>query len=278
MNNVKTALLLGLMSGLLLVAGEALGGEQGLLMALVFAVGLNLISYFFSDKIALASYGAQQVTPDQHPEVYRRLAPLVNTLCARMGLPMPKLWVLPEEAPNAFATGRNPKHASVAVTYGLLELMTDRELEAVIAHELGHVQHRDILLSSIAATLASALTVLARLSFFSGGHRDEREGNAGGGLLMLFVAPIAAMLIQFAISRTREYAADEAAARNTGGSAAMIQALQKLEAYSKRIPLEANPATAHMFIIAPFTGGPLLGLFRTHPATEDRIAALQQLR
>ncbi|MCX6625465.1 MAG: zinc metalloprotease HtpX [Acidobacteria bacterium] len=280
MNGVKTALLLGLMGGILLVGGQAFGGRQGLYLGLLFAVGMNFISYFFSDKIALSMYSAQPLTDTDNPALYRKIAPLVQNLTQKMGIPMPKLWVIPEDSPNAFATGRNPSHASVAVTEGITRLMDDRELEGVLAHELGHVLHRDILISSIAGTLAAAITMLARMAFFFGGarSRDDREGGAMGGLFMLIVAPIAAMLIQMAVSRTREYSADAAAAKYTGTPYGLISALGKLENWSKRIPMEANPATAHMFIIKPFTGGTLMRLFSTHPSTEDRIARLQALR
>jgi heat shock protein HtpX len=279
LNNVKTVLLLGLLSGLLLVGGQALGGRNGLWMGLALAVVMNLASYFFSDKIALAMYSAQPVTAQNNPAVHRRLAPLVENLCRTMGLPMPRLWLIPEQSPNAFATGRNPAHASVAVTSGLLEAMSDRELEGVLGHELGHVHNRDILISSVAATLAAAITFLARMAFFFGGRRDEDEEGGSGiaGLLMLLLAPLAALLIQMAISRTREYAADASAARYTGNSSGLISALQKLEHWSKRLPMDASPATAHMFIIKPFTGSSLLRLFSTHPSTEDRIARLRAL-
>lgn len=279
MNNVKTVLLLGLLSGLLLVGGQALGGRNGLWTGLALAVVMNFASYFFSDKIALAMYSAQPVTAQNNPAVHRRLAPLVENLCQTMGLPMPRLWLIPEQSPNAFATGRNPAHASVAVTAGLLEAMSDRELEGVLGHELGHVHNRDILISSVAATLAAAITFLARMAFFFGGRRDEDdEGGSGiAGLLMLLLAPLAALLIQMAISRTREYAADASAAHYTHSPSGLISALQKLEHWSKRLPMDASPATAHMFIIQPFTGSSLLRLFSTHPSTEDRIARLRAL-
>ena len=279
MNNVKTVLLLGLLSGLLLVGGQALGGRNGLWTGLALAVVMNLASYFFSDKIALAMYSAQPVTAQDNPQVHRRLAPLVESLCRTMGLPMPRLWLIPQQSPNAFATGRNPAHASVAVTAGLLEAMSDRELEGVLGHELGHVHNRDILISSVAATLAAAITFLARMAFFFGGRRDEDEEGGSGiaGLLMLLLAPLAALLIQMAISRTREYAADASAARSTGNSSGLISALQKLEQGSKRLPMDASPATAHMFIIKPFGGQSMMRLFSTHPATEQRIARLQAL-
>ena len=279
MNNVKTVLLLGLMSGLLLVGGEALGGRQGLVIGLVVAVGLNFFSYFFSEKMALAMYRARRVSPAENPEIYRRLGPVVQNLCRRMGLPMPKLWVIPQEAPNAFATGRNPKHASVAVTEGILRLLNDRELEGVLAHELGHVRHRDILISSIAATIATAITFLARMAFFFGGARDDDDGgNPLAGLFMLILAPIAALLIQMAISRTREYAADAAAAKYTGSPDGLINGLRKLETWSRRIPMNASPAHEHMFIVKPVSGRAMMRLFSTHPATAERIARLEKLR
>jgi heat shock protein HtpX len=278
-NTLKTALLLGLLSAVLLVGGEMLGGRQGLYMGLALAAVMNFAGYFFSDKIALSMYRAQPVSETENPEVYRRIGPVVSSLCQRMGLPMPKLWVIPEQSPNAFATGRNPNHASVAVTAGILQLMSDSELEAVIGHELGHVKHRDILISSVAATMAAAITMLARMAFFFGGSRDsENRGGAAGALLMLILAPIAAMLIQMAISRSREFDADAAAAKYVGSPYPMINALQKLESYSKRIPMDASPATAHMFIIKPFNGESMMRLFSTHPSTEARIARLQAIR
>src|SRR5581483_4650986 len=259
MNAVKTALLLGVLSAILLVGGQAIAGEQGLYWGLGLAVLMNFSSYFFSDKIALAMYRAQRVTETENPEIYRRIAPIVRNLAQRMGLPMPKLYVIDEDSPNAFATGRNPQHASVAYTVGILRVMDDRELEGVTAHELGHVLHRDILISSVAATIAAAITMLARMAFWFGlGGRDDRDrggGGAFGSIFMLILAPIAAMLIQMAISRTREYSADAASAKYTGTPYGLISALQKLESYSKRIPMDASPATAHMFIIKPFTGG-----------------------
>ncbi len=279
MNNLKTVLLLGLLSGLLLLGGEALAGRDGLGMGLGLAVVMNFVSYFFSDRIALAMYSAQPVSETENPLVYRRLGPLVMSLCQRMGLPMPRLWLIPEPSPNAFATGRNPKHASVAVTAGLLELMDDRELEGVIAHELGHVRNRDILISSIAATLAAAITFVARMAFWFGGRRDSDEdsGSALGGLFMLIVAPIAALLIQMAISRTREYAADATAAQAAGHPFGLMSALKKLDGYARRIPLDASPATAHMFIVMPLGGGGLLRLFSTHPPIEQRLRRLEAL-
>jgi heat shock protein HtpX len=280
MNTVKTALLLGLLSAVLVVGGGMIGGQNGLYMGLGLAVVMNFSSYFFSDKIALMSYAAQPVTETENPEAYRRVAPIVRNLCQRMGLPMPKLWIIPEDSPNAFATGRNPAHASVAFTSGILRLMDDREIEGVVAHELGHVLHRDILISSVAATLAAAITLLARMAFWFGGSRrsDDREGGAMGAIAMMILAPIAAALIQMAISRSREYEADAASAKYTGTPYELISGLQKLESYSKRIPMDATPSTAHLFIIKPRLGFGLGTLFSTHPSTEDRIRRLEQMR
>jgi heat shock protein HtpX len=279
MNSLKTALLLGLMSGLLLWGGEAIGGRNGLVIGLLLAVGMNFFSYFYSDKIALMTYSAQPVTPQQNGSVYARVAPIVGGLAARMNIPMPKLWLIPEDSPNAFATGRNPAHASVAFTAGILTLMDDQEIEGVVAHELGHVLHRDILISSVAATIASAITFLSRMVYFIGPRdRDDEEGGGGlGGLLMLVLAPIAAMVIQMAISRTREYDADLASAKYTGNPQKLISALRKLDAYSRRIPMAATPSTAHLFIVQPFTGATLARLFSTHPSTEERIKRLQEM-
>ena len=280
MNTVKTALLLGLMSAVLVVGGGMIGGQNGLYLGLGLAVVMNFSSYFFSDKIALMSYKAQPVSETENPEAYRRVAPIVRNLCQKMGLPMPKLWIIPEDSPNAFATGRNPAHASVAFTSGILKLMDDREIEGVVAHELGHVLHRDILISSVAATLAAAITLLARLTFFFGGSRrsNDREGGALGAIAMMILAPIAALLIQMAISRSREYEADAASAKYTGTPYELISGLQKLETYSKRIPMDATPSTAHLFIIKPRLGFGLGSLFSTHPSTEDRIRRLEQMR
>ncbi|HEV2200718.1 MAG TPA: zinc metalloprotease HtpX [Bryobacteraceae bacterium] len=281
MNSLKTVLLLGLLSGVLLFGGEAIAGRQGLEWGLVIAVGMNFFSYFFSDKLALMSYSAQPVTPEENPEIYARLAPLVGNLTQKMGLPMPRLWLLPDESPNAFATGRDPQHASVACTEGILRLMNDRELEGVIAHELGHVLHRDILISSIAATLATAITFLSRLAFWFGprGDDEDERGNMWSGLLMMILAPIAAMLIQMAISRTREFSADAASAKYTGSPDELIHALKKLEMGVERVPMQdASPATAHLFILNPFSGGGLARLFSTHPSTEERIARLEAMR
>lgn len=279
MNAVKTVLLLGLLSGILLWGGELIGGRNGLVIGLLLAVGMNFFSYFFSDRIALMTYSAQPITTEQNAQVYARVAPLVGRLADRMKIPMPKLWLIAEDSPNAFATGRNPKHASVAFTTGILSLMEDSEIEGVVAHELGHVLHRDILISSVAATIASAITFLSRMVYFFGPRErdDEDGGSAWGGVLMMILAPIAAVLIQMAISRTREYDADEASAKYTGNPQQLVSALQKLELYSHRIPMDATPATAHLFIVQPFTGEALQRLFSTHPSTQDRIARLRQM-
>ena len=281
MNAVKTVLLLGLLSGLFLFVGEAIGGRQGLYYALFFAGVMNFAGYFFSDKIALAMYSAQPVSETENPQVYQRVGPIVRSLTQRMGLPMPKLWLIPEGSPNAFATGRNPSHASVAFTTGILELMSDTEIEGVVAHELGHVLHRDILISSVAAMVAAAITMLARMAFWFG-PRDRDDDRGGGGLFgamaMMILAPLAAMLIQMAISRSREYDADAASAKYIGSPYPLINGLQKLDTWSKRIPMDASPATAHLFIIKPFVGGGIGRLFSTHPSTEERIRRLQEMR
>jgi heat shock protein HtpX len=283
MNALKTAVLLALLSAILLVGGQAIAGRQGLYIAFVITAIMNLSSYFLSDKIALMSYHAQPVTETENPEIYRRVARIVGGLAQRMDIPMPKLWVLPEDSPNAFATGRNPNHASVAFTAGILQLMNDNELEGVIAHELGHVLHRDILISSVAAMLASTITMLATMArwamIFGGSSRDDdNRGNPIAELAMLILAPVAAALIQMAISRSREYDADAASAKYVGSPYPLIGGLQKLETYSKRIPMDASPSTAHLFIIKPFTGERLMRLFSTHPSTADRIARLQAMR
>jgi heat shock protein HtpX len=281
-NGLKTALLLGGMSGLLMFLGELFGGRSGLQMAFFFAVAMNFASYFFSEKIALTMYRAKPVTQQENPQIYGRIYPMLAPLCQRMQIPIPKLWVIPEHSPNAFATGRNPAHSSVAFTLGLLELMNDREVEGVLAHELAHVKNRDILTSSIAATIAATITMLARMAMFMPMGRSDDEDNGGGGMLgglfMMILAPIAAMIIQMAISRTREFAADATAAKYAGTPDGLISGLQKLEGYSKRIPMDASPATAHMFIIQPFSGSAFMKLFSTHPPTEQRIAKLAALR
>jgi len=279
MSNIfKTTLLLTVMTLLFMLVGQAFGGQRGMLMALIFAAIMNFISYFFSDKIALAMYRAQPITREDLPRVYN----IVERLSQKVGLPTPKVYLIPTDSPNAFATGRNPHHASVAVTQGILGLLNDDELEGVVAHELGHVRNRDILISSIAATLAGAITWLAHVARwgmifggFGGRDRNERGGGGIAALLMIFLAPLAAMLIQLAVSRSREYGADDTGAHWTGNPYALASALAKIEAYSRRAPLVATPSTAHLFIIQPFLGGMSFGnLFSTHPPTAKRIERL----
>jgi len=267
---LKTALLLGLLSALLLVIGELAGGMNGLMLMFALTVAMNIGSYWFSDKIVLRMYRAQQVGPE-HP-----LHAMTARLAQRAGLPMPKVYIIPDQSPNAFATGRNPSHAAVAATQGIMQVLSESELEGVIAHELAHVKHRDILTSSVAATIAAAILMFARMAMFFGGSRDDREGSSNPIALvaMMILGPIAAMLIQSAISRSREFAADAEGARIVGTPQGLASALQKIETVSKRVPLEANPATAHMFIMKPFTGGGLMALFSTHPPTAARVAAL----
>ncbi len=274
-NTFKTAFLLTALTLLLMFFGRYFGGENGMLLALAFAAVMNFVSYFFSDKIALAMYRAQPVTREQLPRAYE----IVERLTQKIGLPMPKIYVIPTESPNAFATGRNPKHASVAVTHGILGLLNDEELEGVLAHELGHVGNRDILISSVAATIAGAITMLASMGRFAmifgggGGGRDRRGGGLAG-LFMLIVAPIAASLIQLAVSRSREYQADATGAHYTGNPYALASALQKLDTYSRRVPMQASPSTAHLFIIQPLLGMNFGNLFSTHPPIAKRIERL----
>lgn len=269
-NGLKTAVLLGALSGLLLLIGEFLGGANGLMMAFVFAALMNLGSYWFSDKIVLRMYRAQEVGAG-HP-----LYQITERLARRANLPMPKVYVIPDASPNAFATGRNPGHAAVAATEGIMKVLSEHELEGVIAHELAHVKHRDILISSVAATIAAAIMMVARMAMFFGGSRDERGGGSNPVVLigMMILAPIAAAMIQMAISRSREFEADAGGAAMAGNPYGLADALRKIDAAAKRIPLDANPATAHMFIVKPFSGGGLMSLFSTHPPTEARIRAL----
>lgn len=280
-NWFKTALLLTALSLLLLFIGDVTYGQQGLVIALGIAVVMNFVSYFWSDKIALAMNGARAVTREELPRVYR----VVENLTQRVSLPMPRIYVIPTPSPNAFATGRNPQHAAVAVTQGILDLLDDEELEGVLAHELGHVRNRDILISSIAATLAAAITMLARMVYYAemfggfGGRGSDRERGGGvfTALAMLILAPIAAMLIQLAISRSREYEADATGAHFTGNPFALARALKKLDSWSKRLPMQAAPSTAHLFIVQPFLGMggmSFASLFSTHPPIADRIQRL----
>ncbi len=273
---MKTALLLGLLSGLLLVIGEVFGGSNGLVIAFLFAAVMNFVSYWWSDKIVLRMYRAQEVGPGH------RLFNIVERLTRQVMLPMPKVYVIPDPSPNAFATGRNPEHAAVAATEGILRILSDTELEGVLAHELAHVKNRDILTSSVAATLAAAIMMFARMAQYAaifGGYGGRDEGRDRGNnpialLATLILAPLAAMLIQMAISRSREYAADAGGAQIAGNPYGLVEALKKIDAVAKQVPLDANPATAHLFIIKPFTGAGLMSLFSSHPPTEARIRAL----
>jgi heat shock protein HtpX len=282
MKVLRTGMLLILLSVLLVLVGGALGGRGGMQIALVIAVLMNGVSYFFSDKIALKSSGAQPVTREQLPRLYQ----VMERLAAKSNIPVPRLYVVPDMAPNAFATGRNPNHASVAVTQGLLQIMNDDELEGVIAHELSHVRNYDILTSSIAATIAGAVTYMAQMGRWAmifGGYGGSRDDDRGGGglsaLLMIFLAPFAALLLQLCLSRTREYAADETGARMVGQPYGLISALEKLGAHNRRIPTSAiSPSTSSLCIVKPMFGGDTLAsLFSTHPPLEDRIAALRQM-
>ena len=277
MNTFKSTLLLVVLTLFLIFVGDWVGGRNGMVLAFALSVVFNFGTYFFSDKLALRMYNAQPVTREELPRAYAA----VERLTAKQGLPMPKIYVLPTDSPNAFATGRNPQHASVAVTRGILQLLDDEELEGVLAHELGHVRNRDILTSSIAATLAGAITMVARMGFWAsllgggGGGRDRNRGGGMTGLFMIILAPIAATLIQLAISRSREYEADATGAAVTGNPYALARALQKLDAYSKQIPMQASPSTAHLFIVAPLLGsGGFANLFSTHPPMKERIQRL----
>ena len=284
MNTFRTTILLAVLTGLLVWAGDLLGGRQGALIALIFAGAMNFFSYWFSDKMVIAMYRGQEITANDDPELYG----IVQDLVQRAGLPMPRVYILPQDTPNAFATGRNPQHAAVAVTSGIRRLLTKRELTGVLGHELSHVKNRDILVSTIAATLAGAISYLAYMAqwaaIFGGGSRDRDEGGGGnifGLLFMMIVAPLAAMLIQMAVSRSREYGADEGGAKVTGDPLALASALRKLHMASQQIPLQTNDATAnataHMFIVNPLSGRALASLFSTHPPMEERIARLERM-
>jgi heat shock protein HtpX len=275
-NNFKTAVLLTGMTLFVILVGQIVGGQRGAVMALILAGVMNFISYFFSDKIAIMSSGAKPVSREEMPRLYE----IVERLTAKANLPMPKLFIIPTDSPNAFATGRNPQHASVAVTAGILKLLTDDELEGVLAHELGHVRNRDILISSVAATLAGAITLIARMAYYGelfggfGGRDRDRNGGIISALAMMILAPIAALLIQMAVSRSREYQADATGAHFTGNPYALANALRKIEEWSQRIPMAASPATAHLYISRPRLGMSFGNLFSTHPPTAERIARL----
>jgi heat shock protein HtpX len=281
MNNaLKTTALLGLLTGLLVLIGGYFGGTQGMGIAFVLAFLMNFGSYWFSDRIVLAMYGAQAVTEAEAPDLYR----IVRGLVQRAHMPMPRIYIIPTETPNAFATGRNPEHAAVAATQGILRVLNEEELEGVLSHELAHVRNRDTLISTVAATLAGVIVMLARMAmwmpFFGGGGRDEEDRGGGmlGFLFLAILAPIAAMLIQLAISRSREFQADESGAQLSHKPYALASALQKLEVAANRLPMDANPATSHLFIVNPLRGNALFRLFSTHPPIEERIARLRALR
>jgi len=277
-NQVKTVLLLGGLTALIIIFGKLLGGTRGMQLALILAAAMNFFGYWFSDKIVLKMYGAQEVSPQEAPQLHA----MVGELAGAAQVPMPKVYIIPEETPNAFATGRNPEHAAVAVTQGILRLLSPAELKGVLAHEMGHVKNRDILIQSVAATLGGAIMILADMArfsaFFGGGRDDEEGGGILGTLLLTILAPIAAMLIQMAISRSREYIADETGAHLCHNPGSLASALEKLAYGNQQIPMEANPATAQMFIVNPLTGSGLMHLFSTHPPIEERIARLRAMR
>lgn len=279
MNTLKTTFLMALLTVLLVLVGGAIGGRGGMTMAFLLAGGMNFFSYWFSDKIVLSMYGAQPIEEHNDPRFYG----IVRRLAVRAGLPMPKVYIIQDDSPNAFATGRNPEHAAVAATTGIMRLLNDEELAGVMAHELGHVRNRDILISTLAATFAGAITYLAHMAqwgaMFGGGRSDDNEGGSGlfGMLFMAILAPIAAMLVQMAISRSREFGADAAGAQISGNPLSLARALQKLEMGSQQIPMDANAATAHMFIVNPLTGGGLMSLFSTHPPIPERVHRLEDI-
>jgi heat shock protein HtpX len=278
MNVIKTTVLMTGLTLLFILVGGILGGQSGMVMAFILACVMNLGTYWFSDKIVLRMYGAQEVSPAQAPQLYG----LVKELSLQSHMPMPKVYIIPQEAPNAFATGRNPQHAAVAVTEGIMKILSREELAGVLAHELAHIKHRDILIGSIAATIAGAISMLANMAQWAmifGGRRDEDEGGSHPlvAIAMMIIAPITAMLIQMAISRSREYLADEGGARISGNPLYLADALKKLHKGAQAIPMEANPATAHMFIVNPLTGGGLMKLFSTHPPMEERVKRLERM-
>src|SRR2546428_9118048 len=279
MSNVfKSGLLLAVLTAMLVLIGGAIGGQQGMMIAFFLALAMNVMSYWFSDKIVLAAYGAQPIDEASAPRLYA----IVHRLATRAGIPMPRVYLIPSETPNAFATGRNPEHAVVAVTEGILRILDEEELEAVLAHELSHVKNRDVLISTIAATLAGAITYLAHMAqwaaMFGGRREDDEGGSPFGAILMAILAPIAAMLVQMAVSRSREYQADATGARVAGKPWGLAKALEKLQMAQQVAPMEANPATAHLFIVNPLSGRSLMNLFSTHPPLEDRIARLRAMR
>ncbi len=278
MNTMRTFLLMALMTVLLVFVGNILGGQNGMMIAFLFALVMNFGSYWFSDKIVLRMNGAREVTKAEAPELYE----IVEDLAGRAGLPMPRVYITPEEQPNAFATGRDPAHAAVAVTEGIQRTLSRDELRGVLGHELAHVQHRDILIGTVAATLAGAISMIANMAqwgmMFGGGRSNDREGGSPlGGIVMMIVAPIAAMMIQMAISRSREYSADEGGAKIAGNPLSLANALRKLEKKAEQIPMQTSPATAHMYIVNPLSGEGLMRLFSTHPPMEERIARLEAM-
>ena len=279
-NQLKTTLLLAGMTALIMVIGNLMGGRQGMMIALVLAAGMNFFSYWYSDKIVLKMYQASEATPQQAPELYE----MVKTLAGRANLPMPRIYIIPKQAPNAFATGRNPEHAVVAVTQGLMDLMDRQEIMGVLAHELAHVKNRDILIGSVAATMAGAIMMLASMArwsaIFGGARRDGDGGGTGaiGLIVTAIIAPVAAMIIQMAVSRSREYLADATGAKIAGNPEGLARALEKLGSYAQRVPMQANPSTAHMFIVNPLSGQSLQRLFATHPPVAERIARLRGTR
>jgi heat shock protein HtpX len=278
MNNIKTLFLLVTLTLILIWAGAALGGKQGMTIAFIFALGMNFFAYWFSDKIVLKMYGAKEVTESEAHELYS----IVRRLAQKAEIPMPRVYMINQDQPNAFATGRNPQHAAVAVTTGIMRILSKEELQGVIGHELAHVKHRDILISTIAATIAGAISFLAQMAQWAlifGGHRgdDDEGGSPIAALIMMIVGPIAAMIVQMAISRSREYAADEGGAKIAGNPRYLSGALKKLHLASQKIPMNANPATSHMFIVNPLSGGGIVKLFSTHPPIEERISRLESM-
>jgi len=278
MNNIKTLFLLVTLTLILIWAGAAMGGKQGMTIAFIFALGMNLFAYWFSDKIVLKMYRAKEDTESEAPDLYR----IVRRLAQKAEIPMPRVYLINQDQPNAFATGRNPQHAAVAVTTGIMRILSQEELQGVIGHELSHVKHRDILISTIAATIAGAISFLAQMAQWTllfGGHRgdDDEGGSPIAAIIMMIVGPIAALIVQMAISRSREYAADEGGAKIAGNPRYLSEALKKLNMASQKIPMNANPATSHMFIVNPLSGGGIVKLFSTHPPIEERIARLESM-